>query len=189
MDKIKSVIVKGLFYCLLFVLVSFAPPKLTKIKIANGITMLIPTGWRAMDNLDFTERLPSVRAPLAAYTDEQRQVDISVNISATQWPDKDIEMAKGFFKASLFNMFDKVEMISEGVRESKGKKFIYFEFNSRVNGSRKEEGLKEPVLKYSYVQYYVESGRTLVFSFNCPKNQQQIWQESARKMMLSTRIN
>jgi hypothetical protein len=188
MRKIKSVIVNGLFWAGMLVLVSFSPPKLTKTKIADGITILLPQGWRKMDNLDFSERLPSVRAPLAAYTDEQRLVDLSVNISATQWPDKDIELARGFFKSSLYNMFDKVEMIQEGIRENHGKKFIYFEFTSRINGSRKEEGFKDPILKYSYIQYYVESGRTLVFAFNCPKNQQQAWQETARKMMLSTRV-
>ncbi|HEY8937789.1 MAG TPA: hypothetical protein VIM65_21325 [Cyclobacteriaceae bacterium] len=180
---------KKSFFCfLLLALCSFAPHKLTKTKVANGITVLLPSDWQPMDNLDFTERYPSVRAPLGAYTNAERLVDFSVNISATQWPDTDIDLAKGFFKASIMNMFDKVEIITEGIRESHGKKFIYFEFNSRVNGSRKEEGLREPVLKYSYIEYLVESGRTLVFSFNCPKRQQQEWQETARKMMTSVRV-
>jgi hypothetical protein len=188
MQKIKSVMVKGLFCLVSLILVSFSPPKLIKTKVGDGITIQVPTGWRPMDNLDFTERYPSVRAPLAAYTDEQRLIDLSVNISATQWPDKDAELAKGFFKASLYNMFDKVDMIQEGIRESHGKKFIFFEFNSRVNGNRKNEELKDPVLKYSYVEYYLEKGRTLVFSFNCPKNQQQAWQETARKMMQGVQV-
>jgi hypothetical protein len=142
-----------------------------------------------MDNLDFSERYPSVRAPLAAYTDDQREIDYSVNISATQWPDKDIELAKGFFKASLYNMFDKVDIIQEGIRESHGKQFIYFEFNSRVNGNRKGEGLKDPIIKYNYLQYSIEPGRTLVFAFNCTKRRQQEWQETAHKMMTGIKIN
>jgi hypothetical protein len=188
MKKIKSVLVNGLFWMGILVLFSFSPPKLKKTKIEGGITILLPNGWRPMDNLDFSERYPSVRAPLAAYTDEQREVDFSINISATQWPDTDITLAKGFFKASLYNMFDKVDMIQEGIRESHGKKFIYFEFNSRINGSRKEEGLKDPVLGYSYKEYLVERGRTLVFSFNCPKRRQQEWQATANKMMTSIKI-
>ena len=70
-----------------------------------------------MDALDFTQRYPSVRAPLAAYTDEDRLVDFSVNISATQWPDTDLELAQKFFKAGVVNMFDRVEMIKEGIYE------------------------------------------------------------------------
>jgi len=179
---------KKLAFIPLFLLFGFAPPKLVKTKIADGITVLLPSDWRAMDNMDFTERYPSVRAPLAAYTDNERQTDFSVNISATQWPDTDLEVAKSFFKSSLFNVFDKVDMIKEGVREDHGKKFIYFEFVSRVNGTKKEEGFKDPVMKYTYVQYLIERGRTLVFIFNTPYREQQAWQDTARKMMGSVKV-
>jgi hypothetical protein len=137
-----------------------------------------------MDAMDFTQRYPSVRAPLAAYTSEDRMVDFAVNVSATQWPDANIDISKKFFKASLMNMFDRVEMIDEGVHEVNKKKFIYFEFNSRLNGMRQDEGTKDPVLRYTYIQYLVEPGRTLVFSFNCPRRMQEEWQETARQMML-----
>ena len=179
---------KRLFILPLFIVCGFAPPKLVKTKLPEGITVLLPSDWRAMDDLDFNERYPSVRAPLAAYTDSERQVDFSVNISATQWPDADIEIARSFFKASLMNTFDKVTMIGEGIRESHGKKFIYFEFNSRINGTNAQEGLKDPVLRYTYIQYLIDPGKTRVFSFNCPLRAQQVWQETARKMMLSVRV-
>ena len=156
--------------------------------MGNGITMSVPADWRPMDNLDFTERYPSVRAPLAAYTDSEREADISVNISATQWPDADVVLAKSFFKASLLNMFDKVEIINEGVKTIRKKKYIYFEFTSRVNGNRRNESLREPVLKYCYIQYLIEPGRTLVFTFNCPKRMQQTWQPVAQKMMDTMRV-
>ena len=171
-----------------FLLCGFAPPKLIKVKIANGITITIPNDWRAMDGLDFNERYPSVRAPLAAYTNDERLVDFSVNISATQWPDTDIEMAKGFFKASILNTFDKVDMLSEGIHEHHGKKLIYFEFNSRINGSRQQEEFRNPILQYSYIQYFIESGKTLVFAFNCPTRLQPEWQETAKKMMNNIKL-
>lgn len=187
MLKIKSKLFLGLF---VVVLVSLAAdkPKLVKTKVNDAITVLVPQGWKAMDGMDFTERYPSVRAPLAAYTDEQRVVDFSVNISATQWPDKDLELARGFFKSSLMNMFDKVEIITEGIREVGHKKVIYFEFNSRVNGNKRQEGFSDPVLRYSYVQYLLGSQRTVVFSFNCPRRIQQDWQETARDMMMGIKV-
>jgi hypothetical protein len=179
---------RGFFLLFLVLLMGFDQPKLVKTKVAEGITVSIPQGWRPMDGLDFTERYPSVRAPLAAFTNEERLVDFSVNISATRWPDADLAIAQQFFKASLSNMFDRVEMISEGVREEHGKKFIYFEFESRVNGNKAKEGYTDPVMKYSYVQYYIEKGRTLVFSFNCPKREREEWQASAGAMMKSVKI-
>ena len=101
-----------LFLALSVVFLSFDQPKLVKTKITPNITASIPKGWLPMGELDFLERYPSVRAPLAAYTNVDRTADFSVNTSATQWPDADLELAQKFFKASLMNMFDKVTFIS-----------------------------------------------------------------------------
>lgn len=169
-------------------LAGFDQPKLVKTKVAEGITVSIPQGWRPMDGLDFMERYRSVRAPLAAYTNEERLADFSINISATQWPDAKLDMAKSFFKASLKNMFDRVEIISEGIQEVHGKKFIFFEFESRINGNPRKEGLRDPILKYTYQQYLVEPDRTLVFSFNCSKRERETWQPVARAIMKSVKI-
>ena len=186
MQKIKSVALKWFF---LIGLVSMAAdrPKLVKVKVSDAITISIPKGWNAMDALDFTQRYPSVRAPLAGYTNEERTIDFSVNVSATQWPDTDLELAQKFFKAGVLNMFDRVEMINEGIYEVNKKKFIFFEFDSRING-RQQEGLQDPVLRYTYIQYLIEPGKALVFSFNCPRRQKEEWQETARLMMKSVKV-
>jgi len=168
-------------------------PKLVKTKVNDKITVSIPQGWRPMDGMDFNERYPSVRAPLAAYTSEDRLVDFSVNISATTWPDADLALAQQFFKASLMNTFDRVEMIDQGIHEVNKKKLIFFEFESRINGNRQQEGFKDPVLRYTYIQYLIEpgkteAGKTVVFSFNCLKRVKEDWQETAREMMKSIRV-
>ena len=186
MQKIKSVLLKS-FFLIGLTLVAADRPKLVKVKVSDAITVSIPQGWNAMDDLDFTQRYPSVRAPLAAYTNLDRTIDYSVNISATRWPDNDLAMAQKFFKASVLSMFDRVEMIQEGVYEVNKKKFIFFEFDSRVNGTR-QEGFQDPVLRYTYIQYLVEPGQTLVFSFNCSRREKQDWQETARLMMKSVKV-
>ena len=152
-----------IFLLLGFYMVVPIQHKLVKVKVSDDITVSIPKEWRPMDDLDFTERYPSVRAPLAAFTNEDRTVDFSVNISATRWPDTNLEIASQFFKASLTNMFDRVTMVEEGIREVNGQSFIFFRFESRVNGSKSELGNADPVLKYTSVQYLVQPGRTLVF--------------------------
>jgi len=162
--------------------------KLVKTKVNDKITISIPRDWHPMDGLDFTQRYPSVRAPLAAYTDVERLTDFSVNISATQWPDQDLAMAKPFFKASLLNMFDRVDMISEGIHKVGGKEMIFFEFESRVNGNRTQEGQQEAISKYTYIQYLIQPGQTTVFSFNCPRRMKEDWQETARQMMKSIKV-
>jgi hypothetical protein len=170
------------------IFISADTPKLMKVKVNEKITVSVPKEWTPMSEDDMVQRYPSVRAPLMAYTNAERVADFSVNISATQWPDDDLELAKKFFKAGLVNMFDRVEMIEEGIHEVRGKKLIFFEFESRISGNRQQEGLKDPVLRYTYIQYYIEPGRALVFSFNCPRHDREQWQETARAMMQEIRI-
>jgi hypothetical protein len=183
MLKMKSRTFTYLFFCVLVCLAASDKPKLVKIKVNNELTVMIPPDWIPMDNMDFTQRYPSVRAPIAAYTNQERTVDFSVNISATQWPDADVKLSQQFFKASLYNMFDRIEMISEGIHEVNKKNFIFFEFESRVNGNQKDLNQKEPILQYTYIQYLIESNRTLVFSFSCPRRLREDWQETAHEMM------
>ena len=186
MQKIKSVLLKWFFLVGLACLAADGP-KLVKVKVGDDISISIPKEWNPMDALDFTQRYPSVRAPLAAYTNLDRTIDFSVNVSATQWPDTDLELAQKFFKASVVSMFDRVDMIKEGIQEVNKKKFIFFEFDSRVNGTKKE-GFQDPVLRYTYIQYLILPGKTLVFSFNCSRREKQDWQETARAMMKSVKV-
>jgi len=163
-------------------------PKLVKKKITDDITVLLPENWKPMDDLDFTQRYPSVRAPLAAYTNEERTADFSVNISATRWPDGNLDIAREFFKSSLTNLFDRIQIADEGIREVNGKSFIYFEFESRVNGNKNDLENADPVLKYTYLQYLIQPRRTLVFSFNCSRRDRPAWEKSAQAIMKSIRI-
>src|SRR5690606_36617649 len=114
------------FFIIIILFCSFDVPKLKRVKVTDNISVLLPKTWHPMDQLDLSERYPSVRAPIAAYTDINRQLDFSINISATQWPDADLEIAKQFFKASLHHMSDRVQIIHEGVHEVNGKQMIFF---------------------------------------------------------------
>lgn len=169
-------------------LFAFSPSKLVKTKIAEGITISIPSELQPMTEDDIILRYPSVRAPLAAYTDINRSLDFSVNISATQWPDTNLEMASEFFKSSITNLFDRVDFIEEGIHTVHKKKFIFFEFESRVNGNKMALGEQQPVFRYTYIQYLIEPNRTLVISFNCPKAMREDWQANVRTMMKSVKV-
>lgn len=167
---------------------SAAGVKLVKTKITNEITVGVPKEMHAMTPEDITQRFPSVRAPLGAFTTENRLVDFSVNVSATQWPDGNLDMSKQFFRAGIVNLYDKVDIIKEEILELHGKKFIHFEFESRTNGDRRELGSADPIVKYTQISYHLQPGRTLVFAFNCPRDMRSQWQETATEVMKSIRI-
>lgn len=184
----KSVLRNIFLFAFLLIFSSFIEPKLVKTKVADDISVLIPKDWHPMDELDLRERYPSIRAPLAGYTNEDRLVDFSVNISATQWPDGDVELAQKFFKSSLYNLVDRVEIIEEGIREVKGQKFIFIEFESTIRGVKHDDGHQEVILSYNYLVYLLQPNRTLTFSFHCPRRLRAEWQETARKMMEGIKV-
>jgi hypothetical protein len=173
---------------LLLILMAFALPKLIKTKLQQGITVSLPPELKPMSPEDIAQRFPSVRAPLGAFTSDERLVDFSVNISATQWPDSDLKVAEKFFKAGIYNMYDHIEVISEGIYEVHHRKYIFLEFESRLNGGRMKEGYQSSILHYTFIQYLVEPKRSLVFSFHCPQDQREQWQPIAHAVMKSVTI-
>ncbi len=179
--------IKTLSLVALLLLLS-SPRKLVKTKVANGISVSLPGELYPMTPEDIALRFPSVRAPLASFSNQDRVVDFSVNTSATNWPDGDVDLARKFFKASLSNLYDRLEMINEGTHMLHKQKFIYFEFDSRTNGDRRKQGFQDPILRYTYIQYLIQPGRTLVFTFSCPKDLKEDWQNTAKEIMQSIRV-
>ena len=180
---------KTLAAFLLFTLLGFSGEKLVKTKLEGGISIDLPAEFIPMTPEDIVQRYPSVRAPLGAYTNPDRLVDFCANVSATQWPDGNVQLAMKFFKSSIFAMYDRIEMISEGMVTIHKKNFFFFEFDSRLNADRKDVSTQDALMKYSYIMYLVESKRTLVFSFNCTKEQKEEWQPIAKSIMQSIRIH
>jgi len=172
----------------LLIITGFTSHKLVKTKIKKDITIMLPEELAPMTPEDLVQRYPSVRAPLGAFTNADRLVDFSANISATQWRHEDVEFAQKFFKSSIYSMYDKVDMISEGIEIIHKNKFFYFEFDSRLNADRKEVATQDALMRYTYIMYLVHPSRTLVFSFNCTKEQKEEWQETAKEIMHSIKV-
>jgi hypothetical protein len=173
---------------LLASLVFWSASETKRTKIGSDISVELPPELFAMSPEDITLRFPSVRAPLGAFTNQDRVVDFSVNISATQWPDADIALAQKFFKSGITNLYDKVDFISDGIKTHRKKSFIEFEFESRVGTSQRQAGQSELTYKYTLIRYLVQPGRTLVFAFSCPRNQREQWQPVAHQIMESIRV-
>ena len=97
-------------------------------------------------------------------------------------------MAKDFFRASLFNLYDKVDLIQDEVRPINGNNFIVFEADATILGDPGTPGKEKPIRSYIYAQYYIRNGKTLVFTFVCPGRMKPEWQLSIEKMMNSVKI-
>lgn len=173
----------------LFILVLFSnslfSQSLKTVKVNDGeIIMKVPKNFVEMIPDDIAQRFPSIRKPIAAYTDEQRQSEQTVKISATQWGNNDQEIAMSFFKASIMEYFDKVEFIKEEMVTIKKKSFIVFEFTSYVRGSETQPSER----KYNYLMYYIKDRKTLVVSFRCPQKEMEFYKPVAEEIMNSLKI-
>lgn len=167
---------------------AFAQSHFSRRKINADVSVKLPQELQTMLPEDIAQRYPSVRTPLGAFTTAERLVDFSVNISATQWPDKNADIAKGFFRASILNMFDRVQILKEGIHELHHKRFIYFEFTSRMNAGRGDTGSGDPLSRYTYIMYLLGQGRTLVFTLTCATDLQEQWQPVAETIMKSVHV-
>lgn len=174
---------KTMAITLLVMLTAFTPSKWVKNRLPEGVTVSVPDSMMPMTPEDIVQRFPSVRAPIGAFTNADRVTDFSINLSATTWPDGNVDLASKFFKASLQNLYDRLDMISEGTQMINKKKYIYFEFESRTSGDPRKQGQQNPILKYTYIQYLLLNDKTLVFTFACPKDQKDQWQPIAHEIM------
>ena len=176
---------KLILLLIIFPLLSFQDVKYVKVKFTEEISGKLPASFIPMTTGDILRRLPSARAPLAAYTDEARVIDFSINVAAARWMEKDLVIAKDFYKSSIYNLYDELNLLKEEMVEIDGRQFAVFEFESLVKG----DGVsKKSIRKYSYIQYTIDEGRTLVFGFNAPIQLKDKWQSRAAEIMNSVKI-
>jgi len=160
--------------------------KFVKAKINKEITVSIPEDFYPMPFEDIRQRVVSYRKALALYSDTDRLVEFGVNKAFSKWSTNDIELLHSFMKASLLNLYTEVEMMDEGIIEVNGKDYIFFEFNSRLDGTA--DSKLAPIKKYSLLYYTLDKGQTILFTFSCRPNDQTYWQPVAKRIMSSIKI-
>ncbi len=161
--------------------------KFKRVKISDAISVSLPETFFPMSEQDISSRHISYRKPLAIYTSQERTVDFSVNTAVSQWPASDLNLMKGFYKASISSLFGKVEFIQDEIKVIDGKEFAVLEF---ISVTEDEEGSsqKTPLKNYTYAQYAIVDGKTLVFTFSCLHRQKDKWQPVAHQIMESIKI-
>lgn len=178
------------FTLIAVVLIFLAPTKdkMVKTKVGDHITVELPQSFFPMTPQDIAQRYPSVRQPIGAFTNEDRLVDFSVNISATRWRSSDIEIAKDFFKTSIVELYDRVEFTQEKIEVINNMRYIIFEFDSRINGDQYTLAQRDSVRIYSYVMYLLINGKTIVLSFSAPIQLKDKWVDVAAQIMNSVKV-
>ena len=176
---------KLVFGLLIISLLAFTGEKLMKVKLNDEVTIYVPKSFSPMTKEDMELRYQSYRLPLALYSDPSRLIDFGVNRSYSRWQESDLEMMAEFYKASIAELYDKVTILSEGIKEVNGHRFVFFEFTSIVYP---ENEYQDSVKKYTYIMYSLTNGTTYVFDFSCPRSMQDEWRPTAQQMMEAIKL-
>lgn len=162
--------------------------KLVKIKVTESIVMSMPDVFRPMTDDEIADRYFTTKRPMAMYTSMDRTVDLGINKSVTQWRESDLGIMKDFYKTNIFSLYDNVQMLNEGMEEINGRNYAYFEFVSTVKADKNSIVNKKAITKYTYIQYTIVNGYSMVFNFTCPSIQRPTWSKKAKAMMQSVSI-
>lgn len=177
----------GVFLFLSIIFSSLPAGELTKVAVTEEISMMVPSDFRLMTDDEVASRYFSTKRPLAIYTDQSVIVDLGVNKSVTEWSPEDLQIMVSFQKSNIYNFYDEIEMISEGIKEVNGRDAAYFEFVSTIkpDNSQQTFRVQSAVKKYTYIQYMIVGEHSWVFNFTSPVQLQKEWQPQLAAIMNS----
>lgn len=159
--------------------------ELIKIEVAEDIFMSVPSDFRPMTDDEIVSKYYSIKKPFVLLTNRDLTIDLGINKSSTQWDAKDIDMMVKFQKASIFSLYDQVDILSEGSKTINDKKFVYIEFESIVNADPESIKNRTPIKKYTYLQYVIIGEQTFLFNFTAPIRLKSQWQDTVVEIMES----
>jgi hypothetical protein len=182
--KTSSLLFRLAALLLVLTLTSFGGPKLTKTAITKTLTVGVPQGFQALPDDGIATKYPAARRPLAVYSDPSGRIDFSVATKPTTFTDRDYALLLKVYKASIQNMYSKVQFLTEDIRTVNKRDFVTLEFVSTVNDTRRGSNLA-PIRKYQLVQYAIQGTQLFVFTFDAPADEQAKWQPTAQAVLQS----
>lgn len=178
------------FIYLLSILLLFASQqfKLVKTKISENITARLPSDFYLLPPDELQSKSISYRMPIAFYTNPDKEVDFSVNNSASKWQDQDLVLLKDIYQSNIRNLFDDVEFMRDGIETISNREYIVFEFYGTVLPGESLFRQENPERRYYFIQYTLKSNQIYIFTFTAPIEQKERWAATASAIMQSIKI-
>jgi hypothetical protein len=165
-------------------LAAFVAPKLKKTTVSKNISVGVPEGFTALPDDGIAVKYPAPRKPLAVFSNANGRVDFSVAQKPSTFNNRDYGLLLKIYKASIQNMYSKVDFLTEDIRTINKRDFVVLEFVSSVADNRRGSNLA-PIRRYQMVQYAIEGDQLTVFTFVAPADEQAQWQPTAQAVMSS----
>lgn len=173
----------------LFLLTSYQPVKYVKTKVNDAISISLPKDFILMSQTDLNSKYVSSKAPIAAYTDFSRTVDLGVNVAYSRWNQEDLEILKSFYKSTIMGLYDEVQFITEEVQEINGRDYAVFEFLASVSDDEGTTINRSSISKFVRIHYTIVKSKTVLLNFSCPGRQKDTWAPVAKEILESVKIS
>lgn len=160
---------------------------LVKVGPDEKISVKIPSSLTNMTDEDRMSRVYSTKVPLAMYSNETQEVTFGVNYNIMKWTESDTDLIYGFYKASINNLFDKVDFIQDEIKMINGKEFIIFELVGEIQDDN-AFSTKASQKSYSYIAYTSWKDQVLLFNFSCKARLSNQWSNTANDIIESIKI-
>jgi hypothetical protein len=179
-----------LFITLLFSSYSPDKGKMVKTRLTKEIIVYLPADFTLMTDDDLAKKYFTYRKPTAMYTNQDRVVDFGLNITETRWRQDDLPLLQKFYKSGIAKMYSNVQFIQDTISTINKRDFVVFEFISELKDDETNTMQRGSAVKqYSYMQYTVKDNKVHVFNFTCPVQIRTKWQDTAREIMQTIKIN
>jgi hypothetical protein len=181
-----------LFLPIAFLFSSYSPDKgkLVKTRLTKEIIVYLPADFTLMTDDDLAKKYFTYRKPTAMYTNQDRVVDFGLNITETRWRQSDLPLLQKFYKSGIAKMYSNVQFIQDTISTINKRDFVVFEFISELKDDETNTMQRGSAVKqYSYMQYTVKDNKVHVFNFTCPVQIRTKWQDTAREIMQTIKIN
>ncbi|QCK16911.1 hypothetical protein [Mangrovivirga cuniculi] len=185
---------KNQFFALILfffsVAISFAQEGLSleKATVSESFQIKIPEGFTKMTDDELYAKYRSADPAAFAYISADKQSEFIINKSETPWPEEDIELLYGFYKATIYDLFDEINILKEEIIDLEGKKVAVLEMETVVYPPKNSMIPRPTIRKYNYIQYLIHDGKLWIMSFSSPQGAKQNWKEIIEISMESIKL-
>ncbi len=165
-----------------------APPRLTTVKLAPGLSVGVPEGFTPLPDGAIALKFPAPRKPLAVFSNRAGRVDYSISARPTTFgPDYNVLLP--MYKASVQRLYTKVDFLAQEVRRANGHDFAVLEFISTLGtDSRRGANPVGALRKYECIAYAVQGQQLYIFSFSAPVEEQSQWRPVAKEVLAAVEL-
>ncbi|NMM49580.1 hypothetical protein [Marinigracilibium pacificum] len=170
--------------------ISFAQEGLSleKATVSSNFEVKIPEGFTKMTDEELYSKYRSANPAEFSYISPDKQSEFIINKAETPWPEEDLELLFGFYKATIYDLFDEINILREEIIEIDGKRVAVLEMETVIYPAENSMIPRPTVRKYNYIQYLIHDGKVWIMSFTSPLGAKQDWKEIIEISMESIRL-